>query len=436
MEPAAASGNQAELWRRAEAVIPRGVSSGHRVGWEQVLVRAQGAYLWDANGKRYTDFLLAWGPIILGHCDARVNRAVYDAVSTCDLTGIGPQFGEIEVAEMICQVMPCAEKVAFCTSGTDAAMHAAHVARVATGRRKLLKFHGSYHGWSDLVAVGGARADSTPASPIDTPNSGGLHPDSLADVIVVEWNDVEGLRQAFAEHGHELAACFTEPYMHSFGCVAPANGFLSLMRELCTTYGVALIFDEIKTGFRAALGGYQSICGVTPDLTAFGKAVANGYSIAGLAGSDAFMSCLGAYSGVRATIDGTYNASPYAMAAARQTLEILAEGEVIPRLYDLGERMRAGLTAAIEEARVEACVTGLGSEYAIYFRRQPPRSFREALDVDADAYARYHAALLAGGVVEPAFATGDRRICAATTEEDIDRAVEVAAAALAGLNER
>jgi glutamate-1-semialdehyde 2,1-aminomutase len=382
--------------------------------------------MWDAEGRQYVDYLLAWGPIVLGHCDPRVNEAVAKAIATCDLTGVGPQLGEVEVAETICAVLPSAQKVAFCTSGTDATMHAAHVARAATGRRKLLKFHGSYHGWSDVIAVGGARADSTPQTALMTANSGGLHPGSVADVIVVEWNDFEGVRAAFTEHGDEIAAVFSEPYVHSFGCVPAAAGFLELLRELCTANGSALVFDEVKTGFRSALGGYQSICGVTPDMTAFGKAVANGYALAGLAGSDDFMSHLGAYVGDRATIDGTYNAAPYALAAASKTLQIMQEEDVFDRLYTLGQRLRDGLQAAADQAGVPVSVVGLGSEWAVYFRPTPPTTFREALETDAEAFGRYHAAMVASGVIEPAFRNGDRRLCAATTFEDIDRTVEVA----------
>ncbi|WP_335938715.1 aspartate aminotransferase family protein [Streptomyces sp. PTD5-9] len=422
--------NQSPVWDRARHVVPRGVSSGHRVGWRQVFVRTSGAYVWDEDGKQYTDYLNAWGPIVLGHCDPRVNEAVFRAVSTCDLTGVGPQAGEYQLAEKICEVMPSAEKVAFCTSGTDAAMHAVHVARATTGRLKVLKFHGSYHGWSDHVAVGSSRSDLTAESDLNTPNGGGLHPAVVDDVVVVEWNDAQGLRDAFDQHGQELAAAFAEGYVHSFGCVPAQPGFLELLRELCTRHGVVLVFDEVKTGFRAAIGGYQSLCGVTPDLTAFGKAVANGYSLAGLAGSDAVMGHLGAYSRTEATIDGTYNASPYALAAANKTLEIMESDDIFGILHARGERMRGGIEKAIAETGAEAVVVGLGSEWCVYFRAEAPVNFREAMQSDGERYARYHASLLAQGVLEPAFPTGDRRLNAATTEEDVDRTLECVRVAL------
>lgn len=421
---------QAGTWQRAQAVVPRGVSSGHRVGWQQVFVRAAGAYVWDQDGNRYVDYLNAWGPIVLGHADRRVNEAVFSAASTCDLTGVGPQAGEAELAERICAVMPAAEKVAFCTSGTDATMHAVHLARAATGRLKILKFHGAYHGWNDHVAVGSSRRDLTPASPLNTPNGGGLHPAVVADVIVVEWNDEAGLRRAFDEHGDQLAAAFTEGYMHSFGCVPAEPGFLGLLRSLCTRHGVVMVMDEIKTGFRAAIGGYQSVCGITPDLAVFGKAIANGYSLAGLAGNDALMGHLGAYSKSEATIDGTYNASPYALAAANKTMEIMESEDIFGVLYARGAAIRAGIQAAIDETGAPATVAGLGSQWCVYFRPQLPVNFREAMESDGEMHARYHASLLAQGVLEPAFPTGDRRLNASTTEADVAFTVESVRVAL------
>ncbi|TCP47305.1 glutamate-1-semialdehyde 2,1-aminomutase [Tamaricihabitans halophyticus] len=411
-------------WDRARAVVPRGVSSGHRVGWQQVFVRSSGAYVWDDKDRRYVDFLNAWGPIVLGHCDDRINRAAFEAASTCDLTGVGPQPGEAQLAETICEVMPSAEKVVFCTSGTDATMHAVHLARAATGRLKVLKFHGTYHGWNDHVAVGSSRKDLTPGTPLNTPNGGGLHPAVVDDVVVVEWNDEAGLRAAFDQFGDQLAAAFAEGYVHSFGCVPAAPGFLELLRELCTRNGVVMVMDEVKTGFRAAIGGYQSIHGVVPDLTAFGKAVANGYSLAGLAGIDDLMGHLGAYSKSEATVDGTYNASPYALGAANKTLEIMRTEDVFGTLYARGDQLRKGIQKSIDSLGVPATVTGLGSEWCVYFRSEPPVNFRQAMESDADMYAKYHSALLAQGVLEPAFPTGDRRLNAATTEADIDFALE------------
>jgi glutamate-1-semialdehyde 2,1-aminomutase len=393
-------------------------------------VRAQGAYVWNLEGKQFIDHLLAYGPIVIGHCDPRINAAVSQAVSSCDINWVGPQAGEVELAEVICEVMPSAEKVAFCTSGTDATLHAVHLARAASGRTRLLKFFGSYHGWHDHVAVGARfRFGKADAASMHEASAAGLHQGPVQDVTVVEWNDFAGVEAAFADHGQELAGAFVEPYVHSYGCVAPAPGFLELLRELCTRHDALLIFDEIKTGFRHHVGGYQAVCGVTPDLTTFGKAIGNGYSLSGIAGQASIMDLLGSASDVNATLEGTYNASPYAMAAGLATLTILRTGG-IDRLFALGDRLRAGLSQAIAESGVEACVVGFGSEWAIYFRKEIPTNYSEAIDTDGDRAETFRRAMLDVGILEPPFVLSDRRLCVAMTETDVDRTVEAVAAVL------
>jgi glutamate-1-semialdehyde 2,1-aminomutase len=421
----------AALLARAKGVIPSGTSSGNRAPWNEVMVRAEGAYLWNADGQRFVDYLLAWGPIVLGHCHPRVNDAVARAAATCDLTAIGPQVGEVELAEAVCEVMPSADRVAFCTSGTEATMHALQVARAATGRTKVLKFHGSYHGWHDSLAVG-SRSASGPAAAgaLDQPDAGGVLAGATADTIVAEWNDLDAVRRAFELHGEDMAAVFCEPYVLSYGCVPPAEGFLEELRALCTSHGAALVFDEVKTAFRASLGGYQSLCGVTPDLTAFAKAIANGYPVAGVAGRADLMDTIGGATG--AAFAGTYNAAPFAVAAGLATFEELRAG-AIERIWRLGERVRQGLGSLITGHGVPACVIGFGSEWIIYFRPTPPANYREALESDMELGKRYQRAMMGEGILEPIFPTGDRRLCAATTDEDVDRTLEAADRVLAGL---
>lgn len=420
-----------DLLARAKEVIPKGTSSTNRAPWNEVIVRAEGPYVWDADGKRYLDYLLAWGPIVLGHCDPRVNEAAARAASNCDLTAVGPQVGEVELAEAICEAMPSADRVAFCTSGTEATMHAVQVARAATGRTKLLKFHGSYHGWHDALAVG-SRSTAGPATALalQQPDAGGLHAASLADTIVCEWNDAEGVGEAFAEFGETLAAVICEPYVHSYGCVAPAEGFLQEIRALCAEHGAVLIFDEVKTAFRAHLGGYQALCGVTPDLTAFAKAIANGYPLSGIAGKAALMDSIGTEGGP--AFAGTYNAAPFAIAAGLATFDALKAG-AIHRIWELGEKMREGLRSLIRARGLPASVVGLGSEWIIYFRPSPPRNYREALEGDMNLARRYQQGMMELGVLEPIFPTGDRRLCAATTEEDVEHTLEAADRVLSAL---
>ena len=213
---------------------------------------------------------------------------------------------------------------------------------------------------------------------------------------------------------------------------APEPGFLGLLRDLCTRHNVVLVFDEVKTGFRHHIGGYQVVCEVTPDLTAFGKAIGNGYSVAGVAGKAAIMDLLGSASETNATIEGTYNASPYAMAAGLATMELLGDGG-IERLHALGDRLRTGLRQAVDAAEVEACITGYGSEWMIYFCSEPPRNYREVLASNTQRAEAWRRGMLEAGILEPPFALTDRRLCVATSEEDIDATIEAAARVLASI---
>jgi len=430
-EPAIRPGaDREQVLARAERVIPNGMSSGGRGEPRDVMVAGRGAYLENVEGRQLIDHLLCWGAIVVGHADPRVNEAAARAAARTDLTWVGPQQGEIELAEAIVEAMPSAEKVAFFPTGTEALLHAVHVARAATGRKRLMMIHGSFNGWVDPLAVGSRFGYGEFAAQPNEPNSAGLDPAAATEALVIDWNDAEAARRVFAEHGSEIAAVVTEPYMHTFGCVAPEPGFLETLRELCDRHGSLLVYDEVKTGFRADLGGYQKLHGVLPDLTGFGKAVANGWTLAGLAGRASAMEVLGEGGPESADTNGTMNAQPYALAAGMATFEILRDGG-IERLHQLGARMRAGLEEAIAAADVEACVTGIGSEWALYFRPTPPRNYREAAwDHDHERAEAYLEEMLELGVLEPPLAIGDRRLSLAHTEEDVDRAIEAAAEAL------
>lgn len=411
---------------RALRVIPGGASAGGRFDFGDVITRAHGAYLWNRDGKRYIDHLLSYGPIVVGHTDMRVNAAVVDAIGKVDLNWVGPQAYEVELAERIVRLVPSAEKVVLMNTGTDALQHALHVARAATGRTKVLKFHGHYHGWVGELGVG-ANFDVEPgnAPGRDMPNSGGAAPGDADSVLVLDWNDSAGVREAFEAHGEEIAAVFTEPYLHSYTNAAPAPGFLELLREMSSRYGAILVFDEVKTGFRHDLGGYQAIAGVTPDLTAFGKALGNGFSISALAGRSDLMDLLGSV----VTIDGTYYANPYASAAALATLDALEAGG-IERMWDLGHRLRDGLSRALSDAGVAANVTGIGSGWIINWRSEPPVTFEQAVDADLDLGEAFRVEMLDAGILLPPYVITDARISAAHTAEDIDETIAAAERAL------
>ncbi len=412
----------ADLLDRALRVLPGGASAGGRFDFADVIVRAEGAYLWNARGKRYIDHLNSYGPIVIGHADRRVNQAVADTAAVVDLNWVGPQAGEVELAERIVDVMPSADKVVFMNTGTDALQHALHVARAATGRHRVFKFHGHYHGWVGELGVG-ANFDVEPgrAPAPNAPNSGGGDPGASALVTVVDWNDADATRAAFEADGDEFAAVFVEPYLHSYTNAAAAPGFLELLRDLATKHGAVLVFDEVKTGFRHHVGGYQVVAGVTPDLTAFGKALGNGYTIAGLAGRSDLMDLLG----TEVTIDGTYYANPYGLAAGIATFDILRGGGV-DRLWELGQRLREGLEAAIHDTGVPACVTGVGSGWIINWRRTPPVTFTEAADADLERGERFRVAMLEAGILLPPYVITDCRLNLAFSDDDIDETVRAA----------
>jgi glutamate-1-semialdehyde 2,1-aminomutase len=414
------------LVRRARQVIPGGASAGGRPLFGDAIVRARGAYLWNADGTRFVDHLNACGAIVIGHADRRVNRAVAGTAATVDLNGVGAQAGEVELAERIVRTMPSADKVAFMNTGTDALQHALHVARAATGRCRVFTFHGHYHGWVGQLRVGASLAvERGLASPPAASNSGASQPGLTESVEVVDWNDFEATHAAFAVRGREYAAIVVEPYLHSYTNAPPAPGFLELLRELADRHGAVLVFDEVKTGFRHHLGGYQVIAGVTPDLTAFGKALGNGYTIAGLAGWTDLMDLLG----VEVSNGGTYYASPYALAAGIATFDILENGGV-ERLWALGERLRDGLALAIRAAGVTANVTGIGSGWIINWRADPPVTFRQAVDADFDRGETFRLAMLDAGILLPPCVIADARINLAFTDDDVDETIEAAGRAL------
>jgi glutamate-1-semialdehyde 2,1-aminomutase len=417
--------DRASYLARARRVIPGGASAGGRRVFEDVIVRTAGAYLWNTDGKRFIDYLLSYGPIVVGHSDPRINQAVRSTAATNDLHWVGPQAGEVELAEQIVELVPSAEQVAFVTSGSDALLHAVHVAREATGRRKLLKFHGSFVGWQDPLAKGAnfdVRPDAVPGP--DDPNAGGIHPGTIADVIVVEWSDAAGVRAAFAAAGEQIAAVVCEPYLLSYGCVAPAPGFLELLRELTAAHGALLVFDEVKTGFRMHLGGYQAVAGVTPDLTALGKALSNGYPLGALAGRAELMELLG----TRTSLDGTHYANPYALAAGLATIPILRDGGMA-YMERLGEQLREGLARAARDAGVAVTITGFASAFMVNWLPEPPVTFRQAAQADFARAEAFRLAMLDAGILMPPFVITDARLCVATSPDDVEETVAAAARA-------
>jgi glutamate-1-semialdehyde 2,1-aminomutase len=407
--------------------MPGGVSSSLRaMDPPRVFVRARDQMVWDADGNAYVDYNNAFGPIILGHAHPGVDSAVHEALRQIDLLGIGATELEVRLAERLTGHVPSMERVLFCNSGSEATYHAIRVSRAATGRRVIVKFQGAYHGWHDYVA---ANVISHPdrVGAID-PISAGMLPDAMDNLLVLRFNDIEQLEEIMARRGHEIAAVIIEPVMHTIGCVVPSQEFMDALRRTTAEQGTVLIFDEVVTGFRHHLGGYQAICGIRPDLTTFAKAMANGYPIAALGGRADLMDRFNTRSGGDVMYGGTYNGHTMGVSAALATLDILeaGDGAIHRRLYRLGATMQAGLAEITERLGITARPVNFGSVWVCYFTDRPVRNFDDALTNDADLYVAFHRGLIDRGFLTVPINLKRNHITAAHTDEDIARTLQAA----------
>jgi glutamate-1-semialdehyde 2,1-aminomutase len=410
----------AALAARAQELIPGGVSSSLRfLDPPRVFTRAKGSRVWDADGREYIDFNAAFGPIILGHADERVRQRAFEMAGQLDLVGAGSAEVEIQLAEKIREHVPSAERVLFTNSGSEATYHAIRVARAATGRPLVVKFQGCYHGWHDYIA---ANVISSPEAVgrID-PISAGILPQALAWLVVLPFNDVEALETLMAERGREVAAVILEPVIHTIGCVVPSAEFLASLRQTTSEHGSVLIFDEVVTGFRHDLGGYQAIAGVRPDLTTFAKALANGYPVGVVCGRADLMERFNSRPDGDVMFGGTYNGHPLALAAALATIEILEADDraIHRRLFDLGETVRAGLAQIVERLGIPARPAVLGSVFVCYFTDREVRSFDDALTNDAALYVSFHREMTENGFLMLPLNLKRNHLMAAHTDEDV-----------------
>jgi glutamate-1-semialdehyde 2,1-aminomutase len=413
------------LLENAQRYIPGGTSSANRrVDPNLVFSRAQGAYLFDSSGRRYIDYHAAFGPVILGHCNPEVNQRVSAVMAQIDLVGVGTNELEVQLAQKVVEHLPCAERAIFCNSGSEATYAAIRLARAVTGRKKLIKFQGCYHGWHDAVLMNVISAADKVGQ--KDPLSAGMSAEVVKNTLVLPFNDLEALGQAVEQQGDEIAAVIVEPIPHNIGCVLPRPGFLEGLRALTNDRGILLIFDEVITGFRHSLGGYQQVSGVTPDLTTLGKAIANGFPIAALCGRADLLEHLGP--GGDVIFAGTYNANPASVAAALTTIEILERPGVYDRLFALGEKMRTGLSEILARNSVEATVSGFGSVFVTYFMAPPILEYKDLLRNDAARFVAFRREMIAQGVYMLPVNLKRNHISLAHTEADIDETLEIAEA--------
>lgn len=414
---------QDQLVERAKAVIPGGVNSANRaLPWNLVPDQAKGAYFTDIDRKRYLDYHAAFGPLILGHNHPAVNEAVRAATEHVDLMGAGVTVAEIQLAEKLVELVPSAERVLLTNSGSEATFAALRLARAVTGRNQIIKFQGTYHGWHDAVLMNVI----TPSEKMGTkdPLSLGMLPEAIDSTLVLPFNDVNAIRQTLREQGNSIAAILVEVIPHNIGCVIPTREFLQTLRDEATRHGCVLIFDEVITGFRHDLGGYQNIVGITPDLTTFAKAMANGYPIAALVGRRSLMERFAPGGGV--FFAGTYNGHPLAVSAALATIAALEDGTVHRYCFDLAQRASRGLEDIAVDLGITMTIARFGSVFVPYFMEGPIASYDDLLRNDTAMDVAFRQGMCDQGIFMIPTALKRNHISAAHTLADIDRTLETA----------
>ena len=394
--------NQNEvLFERAQKTIPGGVNSPVRAfrqvgGTPRFVTKAKGPYFWDAENKRYIDLIMSWGPMIVGHANPEVVEAVQKAAETSFSYG-APTEGEIELAERICSIMPSVEQVRMVSSGTEATMSALRLARGHTRRDLIIKFEGCYHGHADslLVKAGSGLltfADSTQ----NAPSSGGVPQDLVKHTLVLPYNDVAAIEEVFKKQGDQIAAVILEPIAGNMNLIQPSKEFLSAMRNLTSKHGSVLIYDEVMTGFRVALGGAQSLQGITPDLTCLGKVMGGGMPMAAFGGKKEIMSKLAPLGSVYQA--GTLSGNPVAVAAGLKTLEIISREGFYEYLTGQTKKLMTGLKQAADKAGVPFAVDNVGGMFGFYFANQVPTSFEAVTKTDIEAFKKFFHLMLDEGV--------------------------------------
>ena len=435
LSPSTAGSRNTALFERARRLIPGGVNSPVRAfkavgGTPRFVQRAEGAYFWDADGQRYIDYIGSWGPMILGHGHPAVLEAVQKAVLEGFSYG-APTEREVELAEEIVKLVPSLEMVRLVSSGTEATMSVIRLARGATGRNKIVKFEGCYHGHSDALLV---KAGSGLAT-FGSPTSAGVPPEVVQHTLVLEYNHIGQLEEAFALHGADIACLMIEPIAGNMNFVRASVPFMKRCRELCTQHGALLVLDEVMTGFRVALGGAQSlyaqhIPGFKPDMTALGKVIGGGMPMAAFGGSRAVMENLAPIGGVYQA--GTLSGNPVATACGLATLREIQK----PGFYEaLGARTRSlveGLTQAAAQAGVPFSVDSEGGMFGFFLLDALPQNYPQVMKTDGPAFNRFFHAMLDNGVYYAPALYEAGFVSAAHTAQDIAETVEAAARFFAG----
>jgi glutamate-1-semialdehyde 2,1-aminomutase len=417
-------------YERSVRTLAGGVSSGLRRSarpYPLYFDHGKGSRVWDVDRNEYIDFGLAWGPLILGHSPGCIAEAMSGQLRRALTFGAQHDL-EYEVSEILTEIIPCADLVSYANSGTEIVLMALRLARAVTGRMKYLKFEGHYHGWGDQALVsyhpsagegeGGGRRGAVPVAKGQLPHD---------HVVVAAWNSREEVERAFQEHGHDISAIICEPLLANSGCIPAESGFLEFLRKTATRNGALLIFDEVITGLRLELGGGQTRFAITPDLATFAKAVGAGLPLSVLAGKREYMGLIASGEVVHA---GSLNGSPLILSGAKAALQELRRDAdtIYPRMRRLGERLAAGLVQSLRNAGLPAVSTGDGPVFTIHLQDSTPRTYRDTLATDREAWSDFVLALLDEGVL--ILPDGRWYLSATHSEQDIDatlQAVERAA---------
>ena len=421
--------NSKVLFEKSQRVMPGGVNSPVRafraVGGTPIFFReGSGAYLWDADGNKFIDYVGSWGPAILGHAHPDVVRAVQERAAKGMSFG-APTEAELHMAERLCALLPSIEQVRLTSSGTEATMSAIRLARGFTGRNKIVKFEGCYHGHGDALLVKAGSGALT----FGNPSSAGVPAEVVAHTIVLDYNDLDDLEDCFRKMGAEIACVIIEPVAGNMNFVLPDQDYMDALRGLCTKHGAVLIFDEVMTGFRVGLGGAQGYFGITPDLTTLGKVIGGGMPVGAFGGRRDIMSRLAPVGDVYQA--GTLSGNPVAVAAGLKTLELIAAPGFFESLARTTSELVAGLQAAATGAGVEFSGTSLGGMFGIFFRSSFPANYAEVLECDKQRFNRFFHAMLDRGIYLAPSAFEAGFVSAAHTAADIDATLRAAREAFA-----
>lgn len=421
-----------ELFAQAQISIPGGVNSPVRafngVGGSPIFIeKADGAYMYDADGQRYIDYVGSWGPMILGHNNPVIREATHQAVDR-GLSFGTPTANEVTMAEKIKSLVPSIEKVRMVNSGTEATMTAIRLARGFTGRDKILKFEGCYHGHADALLVKAGSGALT----LGVPNSPGIPEDFAKHTLTVTFNDLDSVRQVFAECGHEIATIIVEPVAGNMNCIPPNPGFLEGLRAICDEYGSVLIFDEVMSGFRVARGGAQERYQVTPDLTTLGKVIGGGMPVGAFGGKREIMDYIAPVGPVYQA--GTLSGNPVAMAAGLAALSQLEDEQLYPSLAAKVDRLVDGLQALADEAGIPFTTNRAGSMFGFFFTADAPvTSYQQATKCNMEHFRSFYHSMLKQGVYLAPSAFEAGFMSAAHTDADIDATLAAAKVAFAAL---